>query len=612
MAFPPETLQNVLGAWLADHGLRQLRIAETEKYAHVTFFFNGGEEQPFKGEDRILIDSPKVATYDLKPEMHAPELTDKLVAAINSRQYDVIICNFANPDMVGHTGKFDAAVKAIEAIDQCLARIVAAIKSSDSELLITADHGNAEQMVDPLSDQPHTAHTSNLVPFVYVGRDASMRDGGILPDNTQAAGTAPAEGNDRAFADRPVQREHCLTVTITTSRTATVSGRSGWLRSWPPLLLLALVMWMQGASADESADDKARRLEKLRSDIDHLRTTLSNDYGEKSRLENDLRSAELNIAKHSRALKKLAGQLEQKRGRLRELQQDKLTQRRQLDEQQRALTQQIRASYAMGRQGYLKILLSNEDPSQIGRTLTYYQYFNQARARRINDIGVGIARLEDLETTIGSETRQLEQLLDEQQQSQQQREQEYRHRRQILVKLNSEIGTKEQRLNQLIQDKERLVSLLEQLRKALSDIPPDIGDLQPFGQLLGKLSLPTRGHISHQFGSRRSTGKQRWQGITIDASEGNEVRAIYHGRVAFADWLRNFGMLIIIDHGDGYMSLYAHNQALYRDVGEWVDQGDVIATIGNSGGQDQSGLYFEIRHNGTPADPSRWIAAAKR
>jgi len=182
IAFPPQPLKNVLGAYLADHGLRQLRIAETEKYAHVTFFFNGGEEQPFKGEDRILVDSPQVATYDLKPEMHAPELTDKLVTAINSRQYDVIICNFANPDMVGHTGKFDAAVKAIEAVDQCLARVVDAIKSSGSELIITADHGNAEQMVDPQSDQPHTAHTSNLVPFVYVGRNATVRDGGTLSD----------------------------------------------------------------------------------------------------------------------------------------------------------------------------------------------------------------------------------------------------------------------------------------------------------------------------------------------------------------------------------------------------------------------------------------------
>lgn len=397
-----------------------------------------------------------------------------------------------------------------------------------------------------------------------------------------------------------------------TGKTVTACGRVGRLRSWLQLLLLTMILFSHVAGADDSAADKAKKLEKLRHDIQQLKTTLGNDYGQKSKLENALRDAEVNIARHSRELKKLAGQLAQKRGRLRELKQDKLTQRRKLDEQQRALTQQIRASYAMGRQGYLKILLSNEDPALIGRTLTYYQYFNQARARRIKSIGAGIARLENLETTIGSETRQLEQLLDEQQQAQQQREQEHHHRQQILVKLNSEIGGKEQRLSQLLQDKEKLVRLLEQLRKALADIPPDSGDLQPFGKLLGKLALPTRGHIRHRFGSRRSTGKLHWQGITIDAGAGKEVHAIYHGRVAFADWLRNFGMLIIIDHGDGYMSLYAHNQALYRDVGEWVDQGDVIATTGNSGGQDQSGLYFEIRHNGLPADPGRWIAAARR
>jgi 2,3-bisphosphoglycerate-independent phosphoglycerate mutase len=182
VAFPPQALKNVLGAWLAAHGRHQLRIAETEKYAHVTFFFNGGEEQPFRGEDRIMVESPQVATYDLKPEMHAPELTDKLVKAIDSRRYDVIICNFANPDMVGHTGKFAAAVQAIEAIDDCLARIVDAARTSGSELLITADHGNAEQMADPNSNQPHTAHTSNLVPFIYVGRAAEVRNGGTLSD----------------------------------------------------------------------------------------------------------------------------------------------------------------------------------------------------------------------------------------------------------------------------------------------------------------------------------------------------------------------------------------------------------------------------------------------
>jgi 2,3-bisphosphoglycerate-independent phosphoglycerate mutase len=168
-AYPPEKLANVMGAWLAEQGRTQLRIAETEKYAHVTFFFNGGREEPFANEDRILIPSPQVKTYDLKPEMSAIEVTDKLVDAINSGKYDAIICNYANGDMVGHTGDFDASVKAVEAVDQCLGRIVEAIENNDGELLITADHGNVEQMVDPESGQPLTSHTNGPVPLVYVG-----------------------------------------------------------------------------------------------------------------------------------------------------------------------------------------------------------------------------------------------------------------------------------------------------------------------------------------------------------------------------------------------------------------------------------------------------------
>ena len=182
VAFPPERLKNVFGAYIADKGLRQLRIAETEKYAHVTFFFNGGEETPFAGEDRILVNSPQVATYDLKPEMSAFELTDRLVEAILSDRYDVIICNYANPDMVGHSGNYEAVVKAIEAIDQCLGRVVDAITQCHGELLITADHGNAEQMMDAKNDQPHTAHTSNPVPFIYIGRQAVMASHGALSD----------------------------------------------------------------------------------------------------------------------------------------------------------------------------------------------------------------------------------------------------------------------------------------------------------------------------------------------------------------------------------------------------------------------------------------------
>lgn len=183
-AYPPTDLVNVLGDYLAKNNKTQLRIAETEKYAHVTFFFSGGREEPFPGEERILVKSPNVATYDLQPEMSAPEVTDKLVAAISGGQFDVLICNYANGDMVGHTGKFDAAVKAVEALDGCLARLVAAVEQAGGDMLITADHGNCEQMEDLVSGQPHTAHTTELVPLVYVGgRDVTLQaEGGKLSD----------------------------------------------------------------------------------------------------------------------------------------------------------------------------------------------------------------------------------------------------------------------------------------------------------------------------------------------------------------------------------------------------------------------------------------------
>jgi 2,3-bisphosphoglycerate-independent phosphoglycerate mutase len=182
VAFPSSTLPRLLSGELANAGLRQLRIAETEKYAHVTFFFNGGEETPYPLEERVLIPSPDVATYDLQPEMSAPLLTQKLVEAIRSGQFDVIICNVANPDMVGHTGDLDAAIKAVEAVDHCLAATKDAIDSVGGELLVTADHGNIELMVDPVSGQKHTAHTTNKVPFLFHGRDASMKEGGSLRD----------------------------------------------------------------------------------------------------------------------------------------------------------------------------------------------------------------------------------------------------------------------------------------------------------------------------------------------------------------------------------------------------------------------------------------------
>ena len=184
VAFKKEIIKNTFGEFLANHGKKQLRLAETEKYAHVTFFFNGGVEEPNKGEDRILVKSPKVATYDLQPEMSAPEVCDKLVDAIKSDKYDVIIINFANPDMVGHTGVQAAAIKAVETVDECVGKAVAAIKEVNGQLFICADHGNAEQLIDYETGEPFTAHTTNPVPFILVNADPeyTLREGGCLAD----------------------------------------------------------------------------------------------------------------------------------------------------------------------------------------------------------------------------------------------------------------------------------------------------------------------------------------------------------------------------------------------------------------------------------------------
>ncbi len=183
IAYKPESYENTLGEYVSSKGLKQLRIAETEKYAHVTFFFNGGVEEPNKGEDRVLIPSPKVATYDLKPEMSAYEVTDAVLKSIEKDEYDLIILNYANPDMVGHTGVIEAAVKAIEVVDYCLGKVVNKVLDHNGTVFITADHGNAESMIDYSTGKPMTAHTTNLVPFTYVSKEVgTLRGGGILAD----------------------------------------------------------------------------------------------------------------------------------------------------------------------------------------------------------------------------------------------------------------------------------------------------------------------------------------------------------------------------------------------------------------------------------------------
>jgi 2,3-bisphosphoglycerate-independent phosphoglycerate mutase len=206
--FPPEDIRDTLGEVVAEQGLKQLRIAETEKYAHVTFFLNGGREDPFDGEDRILVPSPKVATYDMQPEMSAPAVTEKLEGAINSGTYDLIVCNFANPDMVGHTGIMKAAVKAVDTIDTCLGRLMAALEKTGGVMLLTADHGNIEVMKDPETGEPYTAHTTLDVPVIVFGGPK-----GTQLENGRLADVAPTVLALMGLEKPKAMRGHSLLVT---------------------------------------------------------------------------------------------------------------------------------------------------------------------------------------------------------------------------------------------------------------------------------------------------------------------------------------------------------------------------------------------------------------
>lgn len=365
----------------------------------------------------------------------------------------------------------------------------------------------------------------------------------------------------------------------------------------------------QAVAAKDTDEDKAARLAELRKKIQELRVSLDTARDRKDRLRTQLRSTEVEIGRVSRALKRLETRRRDTVAELKRLRRSRDEARSAVDEQRRILAEQVMASYIMGRQGYLKMILDQQEPAAIGRTLAYYQYFNQARAERIEEVNRRLEEIARLEDSISRRAESLQRLLEEQGQQMQALEDTRRARRQVLVKLDSDIRTRQERLEVLVEDERHLAELVSRLREALAEVPLEAGDIAPFSSHKGSLSWPARGEIAARFGAERRLGKLAWRGVLIRADEGEEVRAVYHGRVAFADWLRGFGLLIIVDHGSGYMSLYGHNQSLYKSVGEWVDKGEVIATVGASGGRPAAGLYFEIRHNGVPDNPVQWCRA---
>lgn len=369
------------------------------------------------------------------------------------------------------------------------------------------------------------------------------------------------------------------------------------------LLCLALLPTVTQADAEE------QRLEQLRARIQQLQTSLNELQGRRDAVREELRDLERRIGDSLRAQRRLDGRLKAYVRQLAQLRDRARDERRALAHQTTTLERQMRAAYAMGQQEPLKLLLNQEEPARVARVMTYYRLLHQARAERVQAIQTSLARVQTLEARLQAQTRELEGARVERARERQSFETARARRTELLASLNLQARNQSEEIERLRADEKRL----ERLVGELTSLPvPAAEPGARFASLKGRLPLPLAGRVTARFGDDKGIGQLKWRGAFIAAREGQEVRAVHRGRVAYADWLRGFGLLLILEHGDGYMTLYGHNQSLYREVGEWVDAGQVIATAGSTGDAPQAGVYFEIRHNGEPDDPLRWCMLSGR
>ena len=377
------------------------------------------------------------------------------------------------------------------------------------------------------------------------------------------------------------------------------------------LAITGLILTGTGVPAAAPAADSAQAKTKA-AELEHLRRTireLSDNLGTLRSQHKDerakLRIVNRKISRLNRSIQDLEEQRRRQDENLSQLQNQRRASQAQLARQQRTLSQLLRAAYLLGQQSPLKILLNATEPATVERSLRYYDYFYRSRAERIADINNSLVNLNNLERSIQGKQHDLETLVKRQHSQRETLERSRRERNHLLAELNRDIQNTEQRLTRLKEDEQSLQELVKRLGRALATIPGP-GKTINFAQLKGKLSLPAQGAVTARFGAPRHVGQLKWQGVVIQATDGADVKAVAAGRVVFADWLRGFGLLMIVDHGGGYMSLYGYNQELHKGVGDEVKAGDIIATVGNNGNHNQSGLYFEIRHKGTPVDPLHW------
>lgn len=364
--------------------------------------------------------------------------------------------------------------------------------------------------------------------------------------------------------------------------------------------------WTTGQAAGELSKTEAEsRLKQLQTQISSLKKELERNRTTLSDEQKALRAADLEIQANALELRKLESTRQEHDTELSKLDAERQTYLSSLDERRNMLAEQIMAAYRLGRESRLKLVLNQDSPALLSRTLAYYDYFSRSQTTQIAELREVLETLDTMQAKINIELSALDEVQKDQQVVLDEMTGQRDERKVIIENLSNQISTDETRLAEMQNNRKDLEALLERLSDALADIPADLGKRLGPGDLKGKMPIPVKGRVKHAYGQPRTAGLH-WQGWLIGASSGSEVSAIAYGRVAYSDWLRGYGLLMIIDHGDGFMSLYANNESLLREVGDWVEPGATISTVGSSP-LNGDGLYFEIRKNGKAMDPAVWL-----
>ena len=369
---------------------------------------------------------------------------------------------------------------------------------------------------------------------------------------------------------------------------------------WITLLTVAPAL-----AEPQTREQASAELKAVRDQIDTLKEDIEDEGRRRSRAERNLAEVEKSEQKVRRELTSTRKQLQDSKARQADLERQSEAQRKELKKQRTALANQLRVAYINGNEEWLRVSLSQKDATSLGRRMTYYGYLSRQRRITIEKVGMALKELEKIQAEISRELAQLAKFEAEATEKLAEIADTRKERAELVNKINADIRSKDAQIERLQAQASELTNLVEALAKVLPKMP-DI-DAEPFAGQAASLSWPADGSVLKSFGDSRADGRLKWQGVLLGAPAGAVVRSVYHGRVVFSDWLDGMGLLTIIDHGAGYMSLYGHNQDLLKEVGEWVDPGEAIAHVGDSGGQVAAGLYFEIRKDGKPVNPKRWI-----